>query len=81
MIHFVYLCLLKVIFLPYAINEWNKLGRTIRKIEKFSSFQKMLLNFERLTGNSTYEIYDPLGIQLLTALWLGNKGTKNLTAT
>ena len=64
MIHFVYLCLLKVIFLPYAINEWSKLDPTIRKVEKFSSFQKMLLNFKRSTGNSTYEIYDPLGIQL-----------------
>ena len=31
----------------------------------------MLLNFIRPTGNSTYKIYDPLGIKLLTRLRLG----------
>ena len=31
----------------------------------------MLLNFKRLVGNSTYKIYNPLGINLLTRLRLG----------
>ena len=31
----------------------------------------MPLNFIRLIGNSTYKIYDRLGIKLLTRLWLG----------
>ena len=31
----------------------------------------MLLNFIRPTGNSTYKIYDPLGVKLLTRLRLG----------
>ena len=34
-------------------------------------FDKMLLNFIRTIGNSTYKIYDPLGIKLLTRLRLG----------
>ena len=71
---------LKSYFLPYAINEWNKLDPTIRKVEKFSSFEKMLLTFKRSTGKSTYEIYDPLGIQLFTALWLGKKGNKKFNS-
>ena len=38
--------------------------------ETYASFRNMLLNFIRPTGNSTYKIYDPLGIKLLTRLRL-----------
>ena len=58
-------------FLPYAIKEWNKLDPEIRIAEIYASFRKMLLNFIRSIGNSTYKIYDPLGIKLLTRLRLG----------
>ena len=58
-------------FLPYAIKEWNKLDPNIRNAETYASFRKMLLNFIRPKGNSTYKIYDPLGIKLLTRLRLG----------
>ena len=58
-------------FLPYTIKEWNKLDSEIRNAETYASFRKMLLNFIRPIGNSTYKIYDPLGIKLLTRFWLG----------
>ena len=64
------LCL-KSSFLPYAIKEWNKLDGEIRNAETYNPFWKMLLNFIRPTGNSAYKIYNPLGIKLLTRLWLG----------
>ena len=53
-------------FLPYAIKEWNKLDPKIRNAESYASFRNMLLNFIKLTGNSTYRIHDSLGIKLLT---------------
>ena len=58
-------------FLPYAIKEWNKLDSEIRNAKTYASFRKMLLNFIRPVGNSTYKMYDPLGIKLLTRLRLG----------
>ena len=58
-------------FLPCAIKEWNKLDSEIRNAKTYASFRKMLLIFIRPIGNSTYKIYDPLGIKLLTRLRLG----------
>ena len=59
---------LKNSFLPYAIKEWNKLDPEIRNAKKYAVFQKMLLNFIRPIGNSTYKICDSLGINLLIRL-------------
>ena len=58
-------------FLPYAIKKWNKLDFEIRNAETYASFRKMLLNFIRPIGNSTYKIYDVLRIKLLTVLRVG----------
>ena len=58
-------------FLPHAIKEWNKLGSEIRNAETYASFRKILLNFIGPIGNSTYKIYDPLAIKLLTRFTLG----------
>ena len=58
-------------FLPYAITEWNKFDSKIRNAETYASFRKMLLNLTRPIENSTYKIYDPLGLKLLTRLKLG----------
>ena len=63
--------LFKSYFLPYAIEEWNKLDHEIRNAETYAFFLKILLNFTRLRGNSIYKIYDPPGIELLTSLRLG----------
>ena len=54
-------------FLPYAIKESNKLDSEIRNAETYAPFRKMLLNFARPIGNSTYKIYDPLGINFFYA--------------
>ena len=62
---------LKNYFLPHKIKEWNKLGSEIRNAETYDSFRKMLLNFRRPIGRSTYKIYDPLGIKLLSRIRLG----------
>ena len=51
------------------MKEWNKLNPEI--INAYAFFQKMLLNFTKATGNSTYKIYDPHGIKLLTSVRLG----------
>ena len=58
-------------FLPYPIKEWNKLDPEIRNAGTYAYFRKMLLKFIRAIGNSTYKIYDSLGIKLLTRLQLG----------
>ena len=58
-------------FLPYVINEWNKLHPETRNAEIYASFKNVILNFIRPTGNSTYKICDPFSIKLLTRLWLG----------
>ena len=58
-------------FLPYTITEWNKFDSKIRNAETYASFRKMLLNLTRSIENSTYKIYDPLGLKLLSRLKLG----------
>ena len=55
-------------FLPYTINEWNKLDPDIRKIDSYVGFRKKLLSFIKPTENKTFSIYDPLGIKLLNRL-------------
>ena len=57
--------------LLYAIKHWNKLDPEIKNAKTYASFRKMLLNFTRPIGKSTYKIDDPLGIKLLTRLRLG----------
>ena len=54
-------------FLSYAIKEWNKLGSEIRNAETYALFWKRWNS----TRNTTYNIYGPLGIKLLTRLRLG----------
>ena len=58
-------------FLPYATKKSNKSDPEIRNAEIYASSRKVLLNFIRPTRNSTYKIYDPLGIKLLSRLRLG----------
>ena len=52
--------------LRYAMKNWNKLDPEITTAETYDSFRKMLLNFIRATGNSTFKIYDTLGMKRLT---------------
>ena len=55
-------------FLPYTINEWNKIDPYIRKIDSYVGFRKKLLSFIKPTENKTFSIYDPFGIKLLNRL-------------
>ena len=55
-------------FLPYTINEWNKLNPEIRRIDSYVGFRKKILSFIKPMENKTFSIYDPLGIKLLNRL-------------
>ena len=55
-------------FLPYTINEWNKLDPEIRRIDSYVGFRKKLLSFVKPMENKTFSIYDSLGIKLLNRL-------------
>ena len=52
-------------FLPYTINEWNKLDPDIRKIDSYVGFWKKLLSFIKPTENKTFSIYAVLELNSL----------------
>ena len=58
-------------FLPFSINEWNKLDPDIRNIDSQEMFRKKRLNFIRTSGKSFFNIYNPQGFKLLNRLRLG----------
>ena len=55
MSHSAEMCSFRNSLLRYAMKEWNKLDLEIRNAETYASFRKMLINFIRPTGNSTYK--------------------------
>ena len=57
--------------MPSAITEWNKLDLNIRNSASLNTFKRKLLNFIQTCANSIFDIYNPLGIKLLTILHLG----------
>ena len=58
-------------FFPNIINEWDKLDEKIKGTTTFSLLKASLLKMDRPHANSTYRIYNPVGIRLLTHLRLG----------
>ena len=58
-------------FLPFIVNEWNKLDSDIQNSDSYGIFRKKLLAFIRPVGNSMYGIYDPFGVKLFNRLRLG----------
>ena len=52
-------------FLPYAINESNKLDPEVRRTDSYVGFRKKLLSFIKPTENKTFSIYNTSGIKLL----------------
>ena len=54
---------------PSVISEWNKLDLEIRNSASLEIFKKHLLNFIR--RNSSNVLNNPLGLKLLTRLWIG----------
>ena len=58
-------------FLPFSINEWNKLNPDIRNLDSHATFRKKLLTFRKLSEKCIYNIYDPKGSKFLKRLVLG----------
>ena len=58
-------------FLPFGINEWNKLDPDIRNLDPHEMFRKKLLNFIRPSEKSIFNIHDPQGSKLINRLRLG----------
>ena len=58
-------------FLPFTVDEWNKLDSDINNSVSYAIFHKKLLAFIRPVGNSIYGIYDPFGVRLINKLRLG----------
>ena len=52
-------------FLPFTVNEWNKLDSDIENSVSYAIFHKKLLAFVRPVGNSIYGIYDLFGVRLI----------------
>ena len=63
--------ILRILFFPSAITEWNKLDCYIRNADSFKVFKKRLLSFIRPMPNSIYNIHNPLGVKYLTRLRIG----------
>ena len=60
----------KYSFFPWTINEWNKLNFNIRT-SSFNIFRANLIKIIRPIPNSTFGIFNRLGIMLITKLQLG----------
>ena len=60
----------KYSFFPSALTDWFNLDENIRNSESICSFKNKLLSFIRPVQRSTFNIFDPIGIKLLTRLRL-----------
>ena len=58
-------------FLPFTVNEWNKLDSDIQNSDSYATLCKKLLAFIRPVGHKIYGIYDPFGVELIDRLRLG----------
>ena len=63
--------LLRNSFLPFSINECNKLHPDIKNLDSHEMFRKKLLNFVRSSEKSIFNIYDSQGSKLLSRVRLG----------
>ena len=62
--------ILRKSFLPFTVNEWNKLDSDINNSDSYAIFREKLLAFIRSVGNSMYGIYDTIGVELINRLRL-----------
>ena len=53
-------------FLPFSINEWNKLDPDIINLDSSEMFHNELLNFVRPSEKAIFNIYDPQGPNVST---------------
>ena len=61
---------LTIPFSSFCVTEWNKLGNTIRNAESIKQFKSMLKHLFPLKQKSFFSIHEPIGVKLLTRLWL-----------
>ena len=57
-------------FFPSAWSDWFQLDVAIRNSESIAIFKSRLLSFIRPIQNDVYNIFDPIGLKLLTRLRL-----------
>ena len=58
-------------FFPSTLSDWLDLDITIRNSESIAVFKSRLLSIIRPITNNVYNIFDPIGLKLLTRLRLG----------
>ena len=58
----------KYSFFPCTLNEWFNLDVNIRNSESISIFKRKFLSFIRPVQNNIFNIFDPLGLKMLTRL-------------
>ena len=57
-------------FFLFFVNESCKLDISLRKSENIKRFKSMLKYFFNLNQKSLFAIHDPVGVKLLSRLWL-----------
>ena len=57
-------------FFPSALSDWFNLDENIRSLQSISVFKNKLLSFIRPIQSNIFNIFDPIGITLLTRLRL-----------
>ena len=58
-------------FFPSTLNDWFNLDVEIRNSESLAIFKTKLVSFIRPVSSNVYNIFDPVGLKLLTRLRLG----------
>ena len=61
----------KYSFFPSTLKDWFNLNDSIRNSESIAIFKNRLLSFIRPSRSNIYNIFDPIGVKLLTRLRLG----------
>ena len=61
----------KYSFFPSTLKDWSRLDINIRNSESISLFKSRLLSFVRPNQSNICNIFDPIGLKLLTRLRLG----------
>ena len=61
----------KYSFFPSTLKDWFNLDASIRNSESIAIFQSRLLSLIRPSQSNVYNIFDPIGLKLLTRLRLG----------
>ena len=58
-------------FISNTINEWSKLDPDICSSTSYNLFRNTVIKFIRPVQRKIFNIYDSVGVKLLTRLWLG----------